>query len=133
MASSLNGTGLTFSSGQTLNALPVTSFNGSTGAVSYSPTAAQVGSGTAGLAAGDVGTYCWAKSTSAVAYGATVAGSVLFPIGAMCGGSWSGSGAFTYASGAARAGTWRAMGTHSASAGGGSVSTVGSCLFLRIS
>ena len=33
MSSSLNGTGLTFSSGQTLNSLPVTSLNGQTGAI----------------------------------------------------------------------------------------------------
>lgn len=33
MASSLNGTGLTFSTGQTLNSVPVTSLNGQTDAI----------------------------------------------------------------------------------------------------
>ena len=66
MPSSLNGTGLTFSSGQTLNALPVTSFIGQTGAVD--PTTY-----------GGVGSVLWAYlfSTSNVNANTTIAGTSL--------------------------------------------------------
>lgn len=77
MASSLNGTGLTFSSGQALNALPVTSFNGSTGSVTYSPSTAQVLSATAGYTQNVVGSFCIGASTSASSVGSNVAGSTL--------------------------------------------------------
>lgn len=67
MSSSLNGTGLTFSSGQTLNALPVTSFVGQTGAVD--PTTL-----------GAIGCFMTVQvlSTSAYSPNATIAGSSLF-------------------------------------------------------
>lgn len=68
------------------------------------PTAAQVGTGNAGLAYGAVGTYLWADSGGAVTAGSTAAGSSLNPV---------------------QSGTWRLM--------QGSISGVVLALWLRIS
>lgn len=99
------------------------------------PTTAQVGSATAGLAAGDVGTYAfmWRDNTS-IAVGGTYAGSSL-TYASMCDDSPTATASNTYrGSGLTRtsttgSGTWLAMG-----AGDFGSSTYGQAsLFLRIS
>jgi hypothetical protein len=78
------------------------------------PTTAQVGTATAGLAAGAVGSYIWAVPNDTATYtlGSTIAGSLLLPTGA-----WHVDGAPSTqrlgGTGAAQAGTWRCMGTRS--------------------
>ena len=76
------------------------------------PTTAQVGTATAGLAAGAVGSYVFARrasSTDTFAFGATVAGSGLFPHGIhlIDSSTASQTGATP---GSALSGTWQAMG-----------------------
>lgn len=118
------GTGISVSNGTgaagnpTVTNTGVTSFNGSTGAVSYSapaPTTAQVGSATAGLAVGSVGSYAFLRGTSGAAGpGATVAGSSL----------WYTDVNRTQTSGQP-GGTWRMM--------GGSANIAYPSVWLRIS
>lgn len=100
------------------------------------PTTAQVGTATAGLAAGAVGSYMFANTGNNVgdiAFGATRAGSFMYPSSAI----WSVSGTASNVSltnGTVQSGTWRAMGYFSYSVaigGGGSIK--GATLWLRIS
>lgn len=99
------------------------------------PTTAQVGTATAGLAAGAVGSYMFAKSTTVgdTAFAATRAGSQLFPASAVTNISGTASN-MTFASGAAQAGTWMAMGYYDyIQANGTSGDSYGATLWLRIS
>lgn len=73
-------------------------------AASSGVTSAQVGSATAGLSAGAVGTYIWARGGNATSFGTTTAGSDLRPS------SYSSTNAFDLPSGPIQAGTWRLMG-----------------------
>lgn len=86
--------------------------------------------------AGGIGSYVWAVRTGQidVAFGATVAGSALFPTGAF----YSLSGTFGIAPGAlnnaaALSGTWRCMGQQDGAAPGGTnLLGLGATLWLRI-
>jgi hypothetical protein len=109
-ATATNATNATFAT--TAGNGGVTSVNGSTGAVTVSttPTTAQVLNATAGAAAGDVGTYAFARQTNTTSYafGATIAGGSLSPAGQI--------GIFNFAATSAPtssgtlSGTWRCMG-----------------------
>jgi hypothetical protein len=97
------------------------------------PTSAQVGTATAGLAAGAVGTYVFARRTSSTdtfSFGATVAGSGLFPHGINLLDSGAGNQTGT-APGSALSGTWMAMG--SAGTAGVNANYRPASLWLRIS
>lgn len=120
--------------GSTITALrdnPIAMFEGDATAPKLQFAALDVGFSTAG----GIGSYCFARATSGVAFGATIAGSALFPTSA----AWNvpmTSGANTgFASGAALSGTWRCMGSYSVTSpaytGGGAMS--GATLWLRIS
>ena len=77
------------------------------------PTSAQVGTATAGLTAGAVGTYMFAKSTgvSDVSFNGTLAGSSLVPTSALTGfDSGFSSVGNSFVIGSAQSGTWKAMG-----------------------
>ena len=112
MASSLNGTGVTFSDATTQ----------STAAVVNTTT---VLSATAGATAGAVGTYAFLKTeTASIGFGTTLAGSSLLPLGIL---ELCGTANFLYG-GSAQAGTWRCMG-YLVFGGAGRRGT----LFLRIS
>ena len=91
---------------------------------------AQVATVTAGLAAGDVGTYMYAypNNTTNYATGATIAGSLLLPGGSFTYDATSGN-ASTQTLGSAQAGTWRCMGNR-VFAGSGQYTIT---LWLRIS
>jgi len=93
-------------------------------------TSAAVGTATAGLSAGAVGTYMLAQTgdTSAYATAATVAGSNLYPSAAYSYDATSGSAA-SNTTGAAQSGTWRAMGNRDSGAANNRTVT----LWLRIS
>lgn len=121
-----NGSGLTnLTSANLTGALPAIDGSALTG-ISSATTSAQVGSATAGLAAGDVGTYMWARgagsSTAAPQFnfGSTYAGSSLYPAGFAAESSDSLSSTWYYRSTSnigigptttvARSGTWRCMG-----------------------
>lgn len=96
-----------------------------------------VGTGTAALAFGGVGTYVWAKrgtGTTDVASGSTVAGSNLLPTGSTV--SWikdTNHDSWVVASGAALSGTWRTMGFLDYSIATSGSTLYGGTLFLRIS
>jgi hypothetical protein len=130
------GTGISVSNGTgaagnpTVTNTGVTSFNGSTGAVSYSapaPTTAQVGSATAGLGIGGVGAYGMFRGpATALAAGTTTAGSGLL----RGGGNGSSTTPWVSTAGSAPAGTWRAMGTVPFTSSG---PVSGYNIFLRIS
>lgn len=94
------------------------------------PTSAQIGTATAGLTVGAVGSYIFAQPNNTTTYttGSTIAGSLLLPIGAQSydGAPATGRGAGT---GSAQAGTWRCMGTRSTVSG---VIDNVSTLWLRI-
>jgi hypothetical protein len=96
------------------------------------PTSAQVGTATAGLAAGAVGSYAFLaqpdSNATALTAGTTYAGSGLRFFG-ISGGNFTGGNAFFQAAGSTPAGTWQAMGTASKA----SFSAIGCTLFLRIS
>jgi len=62
----------------------------------------------AGLSAGDIGTYCFARSTSDCAFGATRTGSSLYPTSAFTGLAGN-FGTGTSSAGTALTGTWQAM------------------------
>lgn len=79
---------------------------------------------------GAIGTYLLAGAAggaTAVAFGATVAGSALTPAGLA---NDAGSPITMTASGGARSGTWRCMGNYPGSSGGAAARSVS--LFLRI-
>jgi hypothetical protein len=82
--------------------------------ISTTPTTAQVLSATAGAAAGDVGSYMFASPNplgTAVAFGATRAGSQLNPTGGwMRYDSGAGASSLTAPLGSTQSGTWRCMG-----------------------
>lgn len=140
-AANLTGT-LPALDGSALTNLPAANLTGTLPAINGSaltnlpaPTTAQVGTATAGLAVGAVGTYAfmWIDNTSIVE-GSTYAGSSL-TYASMCDDSATSTAANTYrGSGLTRtsttgSGTWRAMG-----AGSFGSSTYGQAsLFLRIS
>ncbi|CAB4121140.1 Bacteriophage T7 tail fibre protein [uncultured Caudovirales phage] len=100
-------------------------------AIAALTTSATVGAATAGLAAGAVGSYLFGlpNNTTTYATGATIAGSVLLPVGAQ---SVDGAPATqrVAGTGSAQAGTWRCMGTRSTTSG-----VIDNCatLWLRIS
>jgi len=88
----------------------------------------------AAATAGAVGTYVFARSTTAanVAFGATQAGSALLPACALT--IATAGGAFTFDNGTALSGTWRAMGHYDYVVNiGGADSGNGATLWLRIS
>lgn len=125
LADSALQVGDSLDAGNLVNALPAIDGSALTG-ISSVTTSAQVGSATAGLAAGDVGTYMWARgagsSTAAPQFnfGSTYAGSSLYPAGFAAESSDSLSSTWYYRSTsnigigptttAARSGTWRCMG-----------------------
>lgn len=79
------------------------------------PTSAQVGTATAGLSAGAVGTYAWARGTGGftISFGSTYAGSSLTSSGVLddnAGGSNGGGNNYQDRSGSTLSGTWRCMG-----------------------
>ena len=99
------------------------------------PTTAQVGTATAGLALGSVGSYAWLTTnsyTTTITSGSTYAGSGLYPAGIPVlmtynsGGNQGGTGI-----GSAQTGTWRAMGSNTLSAVNSAYGP--STIFLRIS
>jgi hypothetical protein len=99
------------------------------------PTTAQVGTATAGLAAGAVGSYMFARSSPATsaAFGTTFAGSDLLPTSAIYSTTGSCSNV-SMSSGSTQSGTWRAMGEYDYSTPNGtSGSSFGATLWLRIS
>ncbi len=131
-------TGISVSNGDgaagnpTITNTGVTSFNGSTGTVSYSPTTSEVGTATAGLATGAVGTYAYLAIAGDLDAGSTYAGSSLFYAGIIHWGMTANTrqdSTNTWRSSTSPAGTWRAMGTTKNDTGGAGVGTV--C--LRIS
>jgi hypothetical protein len=79
--------------------------------IADSITSAAVGTATAGLAAGAVGSYAYARpnDSTAYAFGATIAGSILLPVNSLIYDATSGN-ATTCTAGAAQAGTWQCMG-----------------------
>ena len=93
------------------------------------PTSAQVGTATAGLAVGDVGTYAWLGRPSAGTFvaGTTYAGSGLRYAGTVSVSTFSDNTAADV-NGATPAGTWMAMGSALVTA-----SRVATTIFLRIS
>ena len=97
------------------------------------PTTAQVGTATAGLAAGAVGSYAWlaklTNSVSAITFGTTHAGSGLGPSGFTTPNTNAANALTSGLVGAAVSGTWQAMGTSDFSASNNCKQT----LFLRIS
>ena len=131
-----------FPNGITAATIPAANLTGTLPAIDGSaltnlpaPTTNQVGSATAGLAAGAVGSYMFATSTTAsdAGFGATQAGSSLIPTSAMAGASGS-FGGFSFVDGAAQSGTWMAMGFLDISVNFPSSGAAnGGTLFLRIS
>ena len=98
----------------------------SAAAPSSTPTTAQVGTATAGLAAGDVGSYALAGAVNLnIAANSTIAGSSLI-FGGVHGDGTSINGSVPQIAGTTLSGTWRAMGTHSPTTGYNGVT-----LFLR--
>ncbi len=91
---------------------------------------AQVGTATANLAAGAVGTYMYAVPNNATVYatGATIAGSLLLPVNSLIYDATSGS-ATACTTGTAQSGTWRCMGYRGNNQG----NTNSATLWLRIS
>lgn len=87
-------------------------------AITALTTSTVVGAATAGLAVGAVGSYLFGlpNNTTTYATGATIAGSVLLPVGAQ---TLDGAPATsrTAGTGSAQAGTWRCMGTRSTTSG----------------
>lgn len=126
MASSLNGTGLTFSSGQTLNAVPVTSLNGQTGDITNT-------------SYGAIGSYVVAayNAGTTLALNSTTAGSNLYYCGTSQGGGMAlgaqGSANYFSAGGTSMglSGTWRNLNYINASDWGSSAR--GTSLWVRIS
>lgn len=133
MPSSLNGTGVTFNDGTTLQSgnIPTANLGSGTASsstflrgdrtwqtISATPTTAQVLTATAGASVGAVGTYCTTRSMNVtVSNGATTAGSNLI-----------GRDGYENPLSSPYSGTWRRMG------GGNSPSTgTYPCLWLRIS
>lgn len=116
MASSLNGTGLTFSTGATLNSPPVTSITAGGGLTGGTIT-------TTGTIAIDTTTYAIGQqitgrpaNTTAYAVGSTVAGSSLYSVSPAVNyisSTWQiGQGGFTVIAGAAtliNTGTWKCV------------------------
>ena len=126
-------TNKSIASSQLTGALPAIDGSALTGLPA--PTTAQVGTATAGLAAGAVGSYMFARSSPATSasFGSTFAGSDLLPTSAI----YSVTGAcagVSMASGSTQSGTWRAMGEYDYSTPNGtSGSSFGATLWLRIS
>jgi hypothetical protein len=98
--------------------------------------ATDVGTGTAALSAGAVGTYVFARSvtiTTDVAFGSTRAGSALAPTSAQQR-TLASVNAYFFNTGSALSGTWRAMGTYDYEAADTNGNrTFGATLWLRIS
>ena len=115
---------------QALRDNPLAMFEGAVGAPRLQLAALDPGFTTAG----GVGAYVFAYGSVDTAFGATVAGSTLFPTSAArsipVGTSTSGA---TFNAGAALAGTWRCMGTFDLTAAFGSGgSMAGATLWMRI-
>ena len=96
-------------------------------AVTALTTSAVVGSATAGLAAGAVGSYMYGlpNNSTTYAFGATIAGSALLPSGST---NTTSSSAISISSGSAQSGTWMCMGNRN-----GTAVSVLNTLWLRIS
>lgn len=146
MPSSLNGTGVTFNDGTTLQSGNIPAANLGSGTANAStvlrgdrtfgappaPTTAQVLSATAAAAFGAVGTYAFLRPTATtdITQGSTHAGSGLRPNGGVTSTS---SGSATMSDGTAPAGTWRAMGRRRIDTQNYGLQTFAATLFLRIS
>ena len=85
---------------------PIAMFEGSAGAPRLQLAALDAGFTTAG----GIGSYVLAYTSANVAFGATRAGSTLFPTSALRGQSNNLIDAFAFDAGAALAGTWQCMG-----------------------
>jgi hypothetical protein len=125
----LNGSALTsLSAGNLTGALPA--LNGSALTNLPAPTSAQVGTATAGLAYGDVGTYAFFRGplSTLVTPGSTYAGSSMQASSIMNSGTYASTVTSGGNAGAA-SGTWRAVGGSASSTANVGATT----LFLRIS
>jgi hypothetical protein len=127
----LSGSGASLTSlpaGQLTGTLPA--LNGSALTNLPAPTSAQVGTATAGLAAGEVGSYAFLSrvTLAAITAGSTYAGSGLRYSAALTASLSSDTNANANTNGGATpSGTWQALGS------GGSASRYPITLFLRIS
>lgn len=121
-------------SGSTLYLYKGNGGNESVALPSSAPTSAQVGSATAGLSGGAIGTYTFAMraTLSDVVLGGTVAGSDLRMTSAeqRAETDWSVSG---FATSSGLVGTWRCMARYDARTGGSSDERFGATLWMRIS
>lgn len=130
----LNGSALTnLSAGNLTGALPAISGAALTNLPSSAPTTAQVGTATAGLAVGDVGSYAllWHNTTAAETPGTTAAGSTLRYANT----TTDATNPLVGYGPTAPAGTWMIMG-HTAVQGGGTAyafSLANVSVWLRIS
>ena len=121
--------GITLQQGRALRDNPIAMFEGASGAPRLQFSALDAGFSTAG----GVGSYVFAKGAADAAFGATVAGSTLFPTSAAYSVAVSSGTAATFNLGSALSGTWRCMGTFDLSANyGGGGSNLGATLWLRI-
>jgi hypothetical protein len=93
-------------------------------------TSAAVGTATAGLSAGAVGTYAYAipNNSTAYAFGATISGTSLLPVNSLTYDATSGN-TTTCTTGSALSGTWQCMGNRANNQG----NTNSATLWLRIS
>ncbi len=127
------GTNITLTTNAVTDTVTITAASGA-------PSTADVLSATAGATAGDVGTYMFAGTTTALdyAFGATIAGSNLRPAGITSLG-WGGLGNIGAGDhgrqNTAQTGTWRSMGRAENYDTGGRSPTIlyGATLWLRIS
>jgi hypothetical protein len=93
-----------------------------------------VANATANIAAGAVGSYMFATSSSTdLAFGSTRAGSSLNPTSAAVGVNVTSGQITSFAVGAAQSGTWRAMGLYDWASPDGFGTMTGATLWLRIS
>jgi hypothetical protein len=131
----VDGADLTGSIAASLLTGALPALNGSALTNLPAPTSAQVGTATAGLALGAVGSYAWLCTASylqTITAGSTYAGSDLRPAGFAILPTFtnlanvSGTGV-----GSAQTGTWRAMGSHTRT--GYNAEFAPSTVFLRIS
>jgi len=92
----------------------------------------------AAIAEGAIGSYVFARSTGGdIAFGATVAGSILRPTSGARGVTGQGFSTATFNEGSALTGTWRCMGTFDqtvsqSDGSGGAMGMTGATLWLRI-
>jgi len=121
--------GITLQQGRALRDNPLAQFEGASGA----PRLQFAALDTWYLTAGAVGTYCFGRAGSNIAFGSTVAGSTLFPTSAGVGIVGSGAGSPTLLPiGSSLSGTWRCMGTFTVVSGATSNDFYGATLWVRI-